>query len=270
MNNNTLKMPDRNLDYKQLKQDIPAWIREKANWANAKSLIVWVSGWIDSAVISTMCAISWKAVIALEMPIHQKGDEVSRAKKHITWLKNRFKNVTSKIIDLTPIYDAMLKLQPDWINKDAEYLANVNLRSRLRASQLYSTANRNAWLVVWTWNKVEDYGIWFFTKYWDWAVDISPNWELYKSEVYKTAKELDIIKEIQQAKPTDWLHPNWATDEDQIWASYDELEWAMIEYDNGKRANDFINRAKEVMQIYQNRHKVNAHKMNMPPIFEIK
>jgi NAD+ synthase len=257
------------LDYKHVQENMASWITNKTTEAKVDSLVVWVSGWIDSAVTSTMCAITWKTVILLDLPIHQDNDEVSRAREHIIWLKDKFKNVTSEIINLSDIYDAMLKIQPVWINTDTEYLANVNLRSRLRATQLYSTANRNNSLVVWTWNLVEDYGIWFFTKYWDWAVDLSPIWDLYKSEVYNLWKQLWIINDILEARPTDWLHPNWSTDEDQIWATYDELEWAMVEYDKWKRNKDFKGRAKEVMKIYSSRHEINVHKMNMPPVFKV-
>lgn len=263
-----IKMPDRNLDYKKMKEKISYWLKQKNSDANTNWFVVWVSGWVDSAVVSTIAAMTWKAVTLLELPIHQRSDEVSRAEEHINWLQKKYSNITKEIIDLTDIYESMLKIQPQGLNADTEYLANVNLRSRLRAAQIYSAANRNNALVVWTWNKVEDYGIWFFTKYWDWAVDISPIWELYKSEVYNLAKELWINENILNARPTDWLHENWATDEDQIWATYDELEWAMIEYDKWKRISDFKWRKKEVMQIYQKRHEQNYHKMQIPPIFE--
>ena len=211
--------------------------------------------------------MTWQKVNVLELPIHQRQNEVNRAEEHIKWLQETFSNVTKNIIDLTEIYEKMLELQPKWWSKTEEYLAEINLRSRLRATQLYSVANRNNFLVAGTWNKVEDYGIWFFTKYWDWAVDLSPIGELYKSEVFDLAKHLWINEHILQATPTDWLHPDWASDEDQIWASYDELEWAMIEYDNWKRVGNFTSIKKEIMQIYQTRHEQNYHKMQMPPVF---
>jgi len=264
-----MKMPERDLNYEKIWEDMTKWLNQKAENAWINWLTVGVSGWVDSAVVSTIAAMTGKAVKVLELPIHQRKNEVSRAEEHINWLMEKYSNVTKQIINLTDIYDAMVELQPEWINDDAEYLADVNLRSRLRASQLYSTANRNNALVVGTWNKVEDYGIWFFTKYWDWAVDVSPIWELYKSEVYKLAKQLWINKNILEARPTDWLHLNGATDEDQIWASYDELEWAMVEYDTWKRIEDFKWRKKEVMKIYSKRHEQNSHKMEMPPVFKI-
>jgi NAD+ synthase len=260
-------MPDRNLDYNQISKDMTEWLQNKANDAWLNWFVVWVSGWVDSAVVSTIAAMTWKATTVLELPIHQRRDEISRAEEHINWLQAEYSNITKNIVDLTKVFDIMVELQPMWINDDSEYLANVNLRSRLRATQIYSIANRNNALVVWTWNKVEDYWIGFFTKYWDWAVDVSPIWELYKSEVYNLAEYLGINKNILTASPTDWLHENGATDEDQIGASYDELEWAMIEYDNWKRISNFEWREKEIMKIYQERHEQNYHKMEMPPVF---
>jgi len=259
-------MPDRNLDYQDISRELPKWIHEQSL---DKWLVIWVSGWIDSAVVSTLSAMSWKALTALELPIHQKSAEVDRAKEHIEWLKSKFSNVTSQIIDLTQVYDAMKELQYPWENEESEYLSDVNLRSRLRAAQLYATANRKNALVMGTGNKVEDYGIGFFTKFGDGAVDLSPIWELYKSEVYKLWKELWISADILAARPTDWLHPNGATDEDQIGCSYDELEWAMGEYDAWNRLQDFTGRAAQVMKIYTQRHEWNAHKMQMPPVFRV-
>lgn len=262
-----LQAPDRDLDYKKLAQDIPLWIHKMTldKWT-----VNGVSGWVDSAVVSTLTAMSGKLLTALELPIHQRGDEVDRAREHIQWLQSRFSNVTSQIIDLTGVYDAMKELQYPWDNAESEYLSDVNLRSRLRAAQLYATANRKNAMVMGTGNKVEDYGIGFFTKFGDGAVDLSPIWELTKSEVYKLWKELWISADILWARPTDGLHPNGATDEDQIGCSYDELEWAMVQYDEWKRTKDFDGRAREVMEIYTTRHEGNAHKMEMPPVFELK
>ncbi len=265
----TLQMPDRNLDYDKNAQQMSKWLWDSVENAGVEWLVMWVSGWVDSAVVSTLSAMSWKALTVLELPIHQNSDEVSRAREHIEWLQENFSNVSSQIVDLTDAYESMLASQYDWTSEDNEYLANVNLRSRLRAAQLYSTGNRKNSLVVWTGNKVEDYWIWFFTKYWDWAVDLSPIGELYKSEVYKLWAQLWINSDILEARPTDWLHPNGATDEDQIWSTYDELEWAMVEYDKWKRIKDFEWRAQEVMEIYSKRHEENAHKMVMPPVFKI-
>ncbi len=267
MKTQELYMPPRDLNYPRIARDISKWIWEKSldMW-----VVGWISGWVDSAVVSTLSAMSEKVFTAVELPIHQELDELSRASKHIDWLQAKYSNVARQIIDLTKVYDAMKTLQYAGDDEASEYLSDVNLRSRLRAAQLYATANRKNAMVVWTGNKVEDYGIGFFTKFGDGAVDISPIWELYKSEVYRLGQELWISQNILNAKPTDGLHPNGATDEDQIGCSYDELEWAMIQYDAWKRASHFSERAREVMEIYTARHEGNAHKMEMPPVFQIK
>jgi len=262
-----LQAPDRDLDYKRLSKEIPQWIAETSL---DKNLTIWVSGWVDSAVVSTLSAMSWKALTTLEMPIHQNSDESQRARKHVEWLQKNFSLVSSQIIDLTGPYEALRELQWAGDTSESEYLADVNMRSRLRAVQLYATANRKHSMVMGTWNLVEDYGIWFFTKFGDGAVDLSPIGELRKSEVYRLWQELWISQEILRAKPTDGLHPTWATDEDQIGCTYDELEWAMVAYDEWKRIRDFDGRAQEVMKIYTARHEGNAHKMKMPPVFELK
>lgn len=128
--------------------------------------------------------MSGKALTALELPIHQKTDEVSRGREHIDWLQKNFSNVTRQILDLSEVYDAMRSIQYAGNDEASEYLSDINLRSRLRATQLYATANRKNAMVMGTGNKVEDYGIGFFTKFGDGAVDLSPIGELYKSEVY--------------------------------------------------------------------------------------
>lgn len=134
---------------------------------------------------------------------------------------------------------------------------------------LYAMAGIFGLLVVGTGNKVEDYGIGFFTKYGDGGVDVSPIGELYKTEVRELGRQMGILESLTEAIPTDGLHADGSTDEDQIGATYDELEWAMPEYESGKRVEDFSGRARQVMEIYSARHTVNAHKMAMPPVFSI-
>lgn len=268
--NNILQMTSRNLDYEKVSQNLVFQLKQYLKQSRQNWFVIWVSWWIDSALVSTLCALTWEKTVLVELPIHQNLDEVSRAQEHITNLKSKHENIISKTIDLTQIFESFKISLWEITNPDGRYLAEVNTRSRLRANALYAIWNENNLLVAWTWNKVEDYWIWFFTKFWDWAVDISPIWNLYKSEVREMAKYLWICESIIKAKPTDWLHTNWATDEDQIWATYDELEWAMVNYDNWKRSLDFLWREKEVMEIYTKRHEINSHKMEMPPIFEIK
>jgi NAD+ synthase len=266
---NILKMESRNLNYEKVAENIVNQLQEYLITSKQKGFTLWVSGWIDSAVVSTLAALSGAQTLVMDLPIHQKQDEVNRASDHMDWLAENFENIERNSIDLTEVFEAFKKVLPDAENIQGRYLAEVNTRSRLRADALYAQWNEKNYLVVGTGNKVEDYGIWFFTKFGDWAVDLSPIGNLYKSEVYALAKYLGIIPSILWARPTDGLHPDWATDEDQIWATYDELEWAMVEYDNGKRKENFTGRDNKVMEIYSQRHEVNAHKMEMPPVFEI-
>ena len=284
--NNILKMESRNLDYQNVTENIVAQLQNYLQESKQNGFTVWVSGWVDSAVVSTLAALSWAKTLVMDLPIHQKSDEVNRAWDHMDWLQENFPNVERKSMDLTNVFEAFKEAFPEVENEQGRYMAEVNTRSRLRANALYAQGNEKWYLVVGTGNKVEDYGIGFFTKFGDGAVDLSPIGNLYKSEVYALAKHLGIIPSILWARPTDGLHPDGATDEDQIWATYDELEWAMETYDEYKmylaenytsmwntELNSLINsfswRAKEVMEIYSHRHNINEHKMKMPPVFEI-
>ena len=266
---NILKMESRNLNYQEITQNLVSQLQEYLENSKQNWFTLWVSGGIDSAVVSTLAALSGAQTLVMDLPIHQQEDEVNRASDHMDWLQENFENIERKSIDLTEVFEAFKQVLPEVENKQGRYMAEVNTRSRLRANALYAQGNEKWYLVVGTGNKVEDYGIGFFTKFGDWAVDLSPIGSLYKSEVYALAKHLGIIRSIVGARPTDWLHPDGATDEDQIWATYDELEWAMVEYDNGKRKEDFTGRDYKVMEIYSHRHEINEHKMKMPPVFQI-
>ena len=284
---NILSMPDRNLNYKEVSEKLVLQLKEYLKESGQKWFVVWVSGWVDSALVSTLCAMTWEKLTVMDLPIHQRQEEVSRASNHMDWLQKKFSNVERFSVDLTQTFETFKKALPEIDDEITRYIAYVNTRSRLRAVSLYAIWNEKNHLVVWTWNRVEDYWVWFFTKYWDGAVDISPIWNLYKSEVYEMAKFLWVNDEILNARPTDGLHPDGATDEDQIWATYDELEWAMKEYDDfcftlvsnwlfwddKKATKRFIEsfswRKKEVMEIYLARHFANRHKMQMPKVFEI-
>ena len=266
---NILKMESRNLNYQKVTKNLVSQLQEYLENSKQNWFTLWVSGGIDSAVVSTLAALSGAQTLVMDLPIHQQEDEVNRASDHMDWLQENFENIERKSIDLTEVFEAFKQVLPEVENKQGRYMAEVNTRSRLRANALYAQGNEKWYLVVGTGNKVEDYGIGFFTKFGDWAVDLSPIGSLYKSEVYALAKHLGIIRSIVGARPTDWLHPDGATDEDQIWATYDELEWAMVEYDNGKRKEDFTGRDYKVMEIYSHRHEINEHKMKMPPVFQI-
>ncbi len=245
------------------------WLKEYAVKANVNGFVVGVSGGIDSAVTSTLCAMTGLDVKCLEMPIHQNAKQVSRAEEHIDFLNNKFNNVTSDKIDLTPVFESFRKIVPDTEDIDKVSLALANSRARLRMTTLYYYAGVYGLLVAGTGNKVEDFGVGFYTKYGDGGVDLSPIADLLKSQVYEIAKYLGIIDSIQKAKPTDGLYADSPSDEDQIGASYDELEWAMEMADQGKNINDFKGREKEVFKIYSGRNQANKHKMMPIPICEI-
>lgn len=241
------------------------WLKSYAENANIKGFVIGISGGIDSAVTSTLCAETNLEVLCLELPIHQGINQVNRAKEHIKQLKSKYPKVTSLEIDLTTTFDEIEKTLPKTKNKDAVSLALANTRARLRMTTLYYFAGLHGYLVAGTGNKVEDFGIGFFTKYGDGGVDISPIADLMKSEVYKIGEVLQVSKSIMEAKPTDGLFGDSRTDEDQIGASYDELEWAMLQIENGKSIDDFTGRKKRVMEIYTYRHRTNLHKMNPIP-----
>jgi len=243
---------------------ISNWLDGYAKKSNTRGFVVGISGGIDSAVTSTLIAKTGMPLLCVEMPIHQQETQVKRGINHIKWLKAKFKNVSSTNIDLTSIFDNFIKKLPKTtINND---LALVNTRARLRMTTLYYFAGVNNYLVVGTGNKVEDFGIGFFTKYGDGGVDISPIADLLKTEVYTIGEELGIIKDIITAAPTDGLWGDDKTDEDQIGATYPELEWAM---DYKGNTNNLNFREKEILAIYKKLNVSNQHKMHAIPICRI-
>lgn len=244
---------------------ISDWLYSYNQSANTKGFVIGVSGGIDSAVTSTLAAKTGLPVLCLEMPIHQSIDQVSRAMDHIEWLKLNHDNVHMESIDLTQNFDAFIKAMPP-TSLATRDMALVNARARLRMTTLYYFAALNNMLVAGTGNKIEDFGIGFFTKYGDGGVDLSPIADLKKTEVYALGKELGVIETIMNAPPTDGLWGDDRTDEDQIGASYAELEWAM-EFDG---SNDAISeRQKEVLAIYNKLHNANKHKMVAIPVCKI-
>jgi len=178
---------------------------------------------------------------------------------------DNYTNVEERTVNLSKTYDSFVEaVSVDEVSD----LALANSRARLRMTALYATAGSNGGIVVGTGNKVEDFGVGFYTKYGDGGVDISPIADLLKSEVYQIAQELDIIEEIIQAAPTDGLWGDGRSDEEQLGASYEELEWAMKESKNPSN-KDLSEREKEIMAIYQRLNKSNSHKMNPIPIFKL-
>jgi NAD+ synthase len=239
------------------------WLKHYSEQSRTNGFVIGISGGIDSAVTSTLCALTGKKVICLNMPIHQFKAEYDRGHEHIDWLKSKFNNVSSHEVELTKTFQAMGETLPPGIQ---DWLTMANTRSRLRMTTLYAFACHHKMLVAGTGNKVEDFGVGFFTKYGDGGVDLSPIADLMKSEVYGLAKELEIVNTIQSAKPTDGLFADGRSDEDQIGASYDELEWAMKFIANPHDFSLLNERQTVVLDIYTKMNKANQHKMNPIPV----
>jgi NAD+ synthase len=250
------------METKKIIDHIVNWLDAYANSAGIKGFVVGVSGGIDSAVTSTLCAMTGKKVIVVNMPILQPVSQFDRSNDHIDWLKTNFPQITGHTVDLTATFKQMQQDLPTGIQ---DHLSMANLRARLRMSTLYSFAGNKGYLVAGTGNKVEDFGVGFFTKYGDGGVDLSPIADLMKTEVFTIANELDVINSIQVAKPTDGLWDDDRSDEDQIGATYPELEWAM-RYIEQKSTTPLSEREAEVMKIYTSRNRANRHKMDPIPV----
>lgn len=248
---------------------IVGWLKDYIKQSGTKGFVVGVSGGIDSALTSSLVARTGYPVLCVEMPIHQSEEQVNRAVNHIKDLQARFSNVAFQNVNLTGVFDDFINALPSIPDSEEKNLALVNSRARLRMTTLYYFAGLHGYLVAGTGNKVEDFGVGFYTKYGDGGVDISPIADLVKTEVYELAAHLGVRKDILVAPPTDGLWGDDRTDEDQIGASYPELEWAMKEYENGSGIDDFVDREKEVFQIYSNLHRINRHKMVPIPVCNI-
>ena len=233
-------------------QFIKNWIKNYCNSMEKKpdSLVVGVSGGIDSAVVSTISAMTGMKVKALSMPIRQLKFQDDLSKAHLKWLKNKFSNVDEVIINLDEVFNSFEKTLGQFNNE----LAFANSRARLRMATLYQVAGANNGIVVGTGNKIEDFGVGFFTKYGDGGVDISPIADCLKSQVWEMGKELKILEDIINAAPTDGLWEDGRTDERQLGMSYEDLEKAML---NSKDKN---------YEKYLKIRKRNLHKMNLIPI----
>jgi len=245
------------------------WLKAYAAEANIKGFVIGVSGGIDSAVTSTLCAKTGLDLICIEMPIHQGVNQVTRASNHIEWLQENFDSVSREAVNLTSVFDNLVGSLPAVDNEEDRFMSLANTRARLRMTTLYYFAALKNYLVAGTGNKVEDFGIGFYTKYGDGGVDLSPIADLLKTEVYEIAKYLGINEEIIVAPPTDGLWGDSRTDEDQIGASYPELEWAMEMNNAGKKADEFSGREKEVFLIFKRYNTMNQHKMLPIPVCEI-
>ena len=235
---------------------IKKWILDycKSMPKEAETLVVGISGGIDSSVTSTICALTGKKTIVLLMPIKQKKEQQDLSQKHQEWLKKKFNNVKSHLVILDNVFKSFKNSLSEF---DSEH-GFANSRARLRMTTLYQVAASNNGIVVGTGNKVEDFGVGFYTKYGDGGVDISPIADCTKSQVWEMGNNLGLLKEIIEAQPTDGLWDDGRTDVNQLGMSYQELEEAMKDPSNKNH--------KKYLEI----RKRNLHKMKPIPICKMK
>lgn len=259
------------LDANVAARHIVNWMTRYLDQAGLDGWVVGVSGGIDSAVTSTLAAHTGKPTMLLRMPIHQAVDQDQRGADHISWLTSSHGHVSSSVVDLTPSFDGLSKALSASSDGPFGELSLANSRARLRMTTLYAVAAERRALVAGTGNKVEDFGVGFYTKYGDGGVDLSPIADLLKSEVYAIGRVLGIDEAILNAPPTDGLWGDDRTDEDQLGATYDELEWAMEQVAKKRVVSDFSvgSREQAVMGIYLRHHRANRHKMDAIPVCEI-
>ena len=234
---------------------ISNWIKDYANNmpSKAESLVIGISGGIDSSVSSTLSAMTGLKTIVLSMPIKQKSHQHDLSLKHQEWLVKRFNNVEAHTINLDELFSAFSSSLSNFDNEHGM----ANSRARLRMATLYQVAAANKGIVVGTGNKVEDFGVGFYTKYGDGGVDISPIADCNKTEVWELGKELGILKEIIDAPPTDGLWDDGRTDEGQLGFKYEDLEDAMVNPDSPHKKE------------YEKIRKQNLHKMEPIPVCKI-
>jgi len=242
--------PSKRIDY------IKKWINDycKSMPKEPDSLVIGISGGIDSSVASTICALTGKKTIVLSMPIKQIKEQQDLSLKHQDWLKSKYNNVESHLVILDNLFKTFKNSLSEF---DSEH-GLANSRARLRMTALYQVAASNNGIVVGTGNKVEDFGVGFYTKYGDGGVDISPIADCTKSQIWEMGKNLGILKEIVEAQPTDGLWDDGRTDVNQLGMSYQELEEAMKDSSNKNH--------KKYLEI----RKRNLHKMNSIPVCKMK
>ena len=243
------------MDVKKRAKIIIDWINSYCDSAsyNPKALVVGISGGIDSSVVSTLCANTGRKTIVLTMPIKQIKNQHDLSLKHQEWLVKNFKNVEAHTISLDKLFESFSST----LNKFDNEHGFANSRARLRMTTLYQVAAANKGIVVGTGNKVEDFGVGFYTKYGDGGVDISPIADCNKTEVWELGKELGILKEIINAPPTDGLWDDGRTDEGQLGFKYEDLEDAMVNPDSPHKIE------------YEKIRKQNLHKMEPIPVCKI-
>lgn len=248
---------------------IVQWLKSYATNAKMDGFVVGISGGIDSAVTSTLCAMTGMRTLCVELPIHQANSQVNRAKEHIKQLKKKFANVTDVEVDLTSVFEEFKKQTPHTEDDTYLELSLANTRARLRMTTLYYFAGLHRYLVAGTGNKIEDFGVGFYTKYGDGGVDLSPIADLLKSEVYLIGDFVNVPDSIMKAVPTDGLFGDSRSDEDQLGASYNELESAMKWWEEGRKADELKGRSKEVFIQFLQLNRANQHKMIPIPICKI-
>ena len=234
---------------------ISNWIKNYVNDMpnKAQSLVIGISGGIDSSVSSTLSAMTGLKTIVLSMPIKQKSTQHDLSLRHQEWLVKNFKNVEAHTLNLDELFQ---KFESSLSKFNSEH-GMANSRARLRMTTLYQVAAANKGIVVGTGNKVEDFGVGFYTKYGDGGVDISPIADCNKTQIWELGKELNILKEIIDAAPTDGLWDDGRTDEGQLGLKYSDLEEAMVNPNS-------LNREK-----YEKIRKLNLHKMEPIPVCKI-
>jgi len=258
------------MNYEKLEFDIVRWIKDYYYMYGLKSLVVGVSGGIDSAVTSTLCAKTELPVHALGMPLHQDTSQEDLSDRHLEWLAFNYPNVRHHKVDLTKTFDTFIntveEVHPAFTSPHAE----ANTRSRLRMVLLHQVAATNRGIVVGTGNKVEDYGVGFFTKYGDGGVDISPIADLYKTTVWGLGEHMKVSQEIIDAEPTDGLWDDKRTDEDQLGVPYADLEWVMESHAYEVPDDpQYTEQQKKAVQQYIKFNTMNQHKMQPIPTFKL-
>ena len=269
-------------DYAELTDDIVKWISDYCLLNKRKTLVVGISGGIDSSVVSTLSALTGMKTYVVGMPINQIEGQEELSDAHGEWLQSRFSNVTFVKTDMSKVYDSFLQTINDDIGARyaTDKLAQANTRSRFRMVTLYQIAASVGGIVIGTGNKVEDYGVGFYTKYGDGGIDIAPIADLYKTEVWGLGESLGIDPRIVSAAPTDGLWDDGRTDSDQLGVSYELLEWVMesgvAEWMQGNpeeltqwQGNDLTSDQKEAIDQYRKFHRQNRHKMDPIPTFKV-
>ena len=253
------------MQHQKIVEHITIWLKDYLVKSNLDGFVVGVSGGVDSALTATLAALTGRPTILVNMPIFQSKKQHERSSQQIKCLEDNFPNIKSYEVDLSPIFNSMIEHFPSKVQNP---LSMANARARLRMTTLYTFACAQKLLVVGTGNKVEDFGVGFYTKYGDGGVDISPIADLMKTEVFSLAKHLNVLDSILDAKPSDGLWGDDRSDEDQLGATYPELEWAMSNVETLDQSN-FTKRQTQVMAIYNKHNKANRHKMEPIPVCDI-